>query len=111
MKKIAPIFLALISANALSVETSSDSTVNVIQVYPEYGGGDFIFKIAKPTENCDGYWATPSMPGFDGTISTVLSALHSGKKVRVYAKTEAEHRWPGSSGYKYCKIYAVNVSN
>lgn len=79
--------------------------VTEIYTFADYGGGDILVKLAWHHANCsDGYWMSQSQPGFDPTLSQLLSALVAGTDVIVSAW---DHEiWAGSSG-TYCKVYYV----
>lgn len=54
-------------------DNSSYSTIDFVQSYSEYGGGDVVFKIKNPTSACpDGYWLRKTDPGFQANLSMVI---------------------------------------
>jgi len=99
------------SLNAVAAtETSPVTAVLEIQTYPDYGGGDVVFKTVDRGEVCIGYWLSPSSQGFSSNLSVLLSAFHSGAKFRVWGHVEDEYRWGGTQANRFCKVYSIELT-
>jgi hypothetical protein len=101
-------FVVLVAASTAYAYVSTGTTrVTRIGVYAEYGGGDVVFSVANPLPGCEGgFWLKKSDPGFQTTLSTLLSAYHARATVKVYALTD--QIWPGSAA-PHCRLYAFEL--
>ncbi|KNC67779.1 hypothetical protein [Pseudoalteromonas ardens] len=106
MKKLILIILAWYPFSTLALEESSLSYINLMQVYPDYGGGDFIFTIDTPAPKCKGYWISKNSPAYDVASSMALAAYHANTKVIVFGHEEPSAKWVGSTTH-FCKIYTI----
>jgi hypothetical protein len=98
--------LVPLMSNATQVSTGS-TTVKLIYSYPQYGGGDFVFKTNNSTSGCeDGFYMKQTDPGFKASVAAILSAQAAGKAIEVWG--EDSDIWPGSGG-KYCRLYTIAV--
>lgn len=109
MKSVYP-FLFLVALSSLpswGAETTAYTTVVSVYSFTQYGGGDVAVEVVAPAPTCSsGYWLKASDPGFKATFATLLSAYHSGNRVRIGgADTDI---WPGSTGL-HCRISYVAV--
>lgn len=97
---------ALVIGTAGAMERSTPETViTTVTTYPQFGGGDVAIVVANPATNCpNGFWLSPSDPGFKSVLASILAAHHSRSRVRVYG--DDAQLWSGSSG-AYCRITAV----
>jgi len=109
MRKILPTLILLsLPYTASAVERTVETTINTLQSYPDYGGGDVIFKVDNPSAICKGYWLSPNTKGFNANLSIVLSAYHSSSKLTIDGHPEDIYKWKGS-GTHYCKLYSVKL--
>ncbi|TQF67728.1 hypothetical protein [Pseudoalteromonas luteoviolacea] len=106
MKKLIFCALGLISLNLSALEQSAYTTIKAMQVYPDYGGGDFTLRLETPAAKCKGYWISKNSPAYDVTVSLLLAAYHAGTKVSVFGHDEDTARWAGTTTH-FCKIYTV----
>jgi hypothetical protein len=68
----------------------------------------FHFGLVKnQNKTCFGYWMSPLDKGFSANLSVILSAYHANSNVIIYAKTDTNKRWSGSSGNHICKVDAI----
>jgi hypothetical protein len=89
------------------VQNAEPGLVTRISSFEEYGGGDVVFALDKPTVGCDGYWLKTSDPGFKSNLSILLMARST--KAPVYAIGYDERLWPGSTATKYCHVYYLQI--
>lgn len=82
------------------------STVETLQSYPEYGGGDVIFTLKTKGSICKGFWLKKDSPGQQTTFSILLAAFQTNTSVSVYGHPEAHNKWNGSATH-FCKLYTV----
>ncbi|WP_010385225.1 hypothetical protein [Pseudoalteromonas rubra] len=106
VKKLIFIILAWYPFSTLALEESSLSYINLMQVYPDYGGGDFIFTVDTPAPKCKGYWISKNSPAYDVASSMALAAYHANTKVIVFGHEEPSAKWAGSTTH-FCKIYTI----
>lgn len=100
------ICLLFSGAAAAATESSSQSKINKLYSYSEYGGGDVIVKLSGNGPSClAGYWLKKTDPGFQANLSILLAAYHANKDIVVTGHTD--QIWSGSSG-KYCHVYSVS---
>jgi hypothetical protein len=105
---------ALCCASALCIAplvqaamVSGTGTITVFLTNLDYGGGDVTFRISSYVSGCsDGYWISPSQPGFKTSVAYLLKAHANGETILVGADTA--QRWPGSGG-NYCKVDYVGT--
>ena len=105
------IFMLLLGASLAHSTTpaSIDTYVEELITYPDYGNGDVVVKVgegAAISECVNGFWLSPSQPGFNTNLSVLLSAYQARNKLRFHAHTD--QTWEGSTG-KYCKIYQIHL--
>jgi len=100
--------MAVASIAAHADNTAVNVKVTQMYVYPEFGNGDVAFGHAgTPVPGCvDGYWLSPSQPGFRQSYAYLLSAVTMGKEVTLYSDTG--QRWTGSGG-QFCKLSGIRV--
>jgi hypothetical protein len=80
----------------------STGTVTHINTYPEFGGGDFVFRLSSYVAGCEsGYWLSPSQPGFKTSVAFVLQARAAGESISVGGNNAVV--WTGSAT-SYCKV-------
>jgi len=104
MKKLLLIVIFTLNLFAAQVNTGI-TKINFITAYPTYGGGDILFRVANPNSECPGgFFLKKEDPGFEATLSMVISAYHAKNDLVVYGITD--QIWSGSST-KTCKAYAV----
>jgi hypothetical protein len=99
--------LPLYDKAKLQVYNAEPGLVTTIISYEEFGGGDVVFILDKPTVGCAGYWLKTSDPGFKSNLSILLMARSS--KVPLFATGYDERIWPGSTGARYCHLYALQI--
>ncbi len=101
-------FVLAVAAGAAHAYVPSETTrITRVDVYAEYGGGDVAFAVANPLPQCNGgFWFKKTDPGFQATLSTLLSAYHARSTVRIYALPD--QIWPGS-GANYCRLYSIEL--
>lgn len=89
--------------------TESTTTIETIYTYMEYGG-DVIVKVPVTASGCaDGFWLRAADAGFKSTLAVLLSALHTGSRVRIGA--ESTNTWPVSTG-QFCRVtFAGGLAN
>jgi hypothetical protein len=87
-----------------ATETTATASINRLISYNQYGGGDVVFTVDKPSAGCHGYWITKADPGFDANMSMILAAYHSKAPVRVHGHND--QKWQGSGAF-WCKLYAI----
>jgi hypothetical protein len=102
---------ASIPAAAAIVSTAAASvTVTSTFAYTAFDGGDFIFSTSGSAPGCgNGWWISPSDPGFKSAVATVLAAQVSGSFVVVYGDNAA--LWSGSPSGRYCRVQTVGLSS
>ncbi len=94
--------LLLLSQYSIAASAITGKITNVM-TYTEYGSGDVIFSLDASANGCDeGYWLPPSAPGFNTTLSIILSAYHAKSTVRLWGHDD--QLWGGSADSKYCKL-------
>ncbi|NOU52139.1 hypothetical protein HG263_16540 [Pseudoalteromonas sp. JBTF-M23] len=94
------------SAFAFANNIASSSTeIVALASYNQYGGGDVIFKLKDPIEQCTGYFLSKSDDGFNANVSMIIAAYQAKTKVKVWGIPE--QKWAGSSSGYYCKLYVV----
>ena len=101
--------VSLFSINSFSLEASPSSAIKAMQVYPDYGGGDFTFYLESKASECVGYWVSKNSPAYNTTVSMLLAAFHASANILVYGHTEESAEWTGA-GTKYCKVYTVAIA-
>ena len=78
------------------------------QVYVDYGSGDVVFWTEQNATGCDYYWLNPDDPGFNTSVSAILSALHAKSHVQVYGYNDPANRWSGSQS-NVCRFALISV--
>lgn len=74
-----------------------------LTTYTTFGDGDVVFKLSTPVVGCDdGYWLNKKDPGFDTTLSVILSSFHAKTDVKVWGHDD--QLWGGSGDSKYCRL-------
>lgn len=81
-------------------------TVTVILTYPDFGNGDFTFRISSQPTGCYGFWLSPQQPGFKTSVAFILQARATGESVLVGA--DNAQLWTGS-GDQWCKVNYVGT--
>ena len=82
-------------------------TVTVVLTYPDFGGGNFTFRLSTQPNGCGaGYWLSPSQPGFKTSVAFLLQARATGEPVRVGA--DSAQLWTGSAD-EWCKVDYVGT--
>ena len=100
--------LAAKSLAQSNADTSTNSTVTLIESYNNYGNGDVYFKISNATAACsDGYWLTKTDLGFSSNMAILLSAYQAKSIVRIVGFSD--QRWSGSAG-KFCKLNFITLN-
>ena len=105
---IAVMLLFVICTNAVGAEVYNTTITNMI-TYTKFGGGDVIVKVATSHPNgCEGgFWLDKDAPGFQATLTFLLSAFHANSKISI--SVIPSEIWDGS-GAKYCKIDWVQIA-
>lgn len=94
-----------LAAHADLVSTTTHLTD--VSVYANYNGGDVAVVVANPAPGCDnGFYVSPSDPGYKSVLAALLSSLHA--KTQVNISGFDTNLWSGSGG-KYCHIHGVSV--
>ncbi|WP_155734420.1 hypothetical protein [Pseudoalteromonas luteoviolacea] len=106
MKNLVFCVLGLISLHLSAYEQSAYTTIKSVQVYPDYGGGDFTLTLNTPSSKCKGYWVSRNSPAYDITVSMLLSAYHSGATISVFGHNDDSSKWAGSTTH-FCKVYTI----
>lgn len=112
MVRIACLGLAL-SALLMSPPSSAaivgaSGTVININTYPEFGAGDFVFRLSNYVVGCEGgFWLSPSQPGFKTSVAFILQARATGETITVGGNNA--QIWNGSAS-NYCKVDWLAVS-
>ena len=80
-----------------------EGKINNIITYTTFGSGDVVFSLEASVNGCDnGYWLRKNDPGFNSTLSTLLSAYHAKTTVKVFGHDD--QLWNGSNSGKYCRL-------
>ncbi|KZN37996.1 hypothetical protein N480_14730 [Pseudoalteromonas luteoviolacea S2607] len=106
MKNLFFCVLGLISLNLSALEQSTYTTIKSMQVYPDYGGGDFTLTLNTPAAKCKGYWISKDSPAYDTTVSILLAAYHTDAKVSVFGHNDDASKWVGATTH-FCKVYTI----
>jgi hypothetical protein len=92
-------------ASAAVVYTSG--TVISMHTYPDFGSGDFIFRLSTHIGGCEGgFWISPSQPGFKTTVAAVMLARTTGESITVGG--DNAQIWNGSAS-AFCKVSWVTT--
>ncbi len=94
------------SLPASAASVASVGNVTVILTYPDYGGGDFGFRLSNQPSGCYGYWLSPSQGGFKTSVAFILKAHAAGDQILVGANTS--QTWTGSAE-AWCKVDYVGT--
>jgi hypothetical protein len=99
------LLIAFCFTTSHAAQQNAITTVVNIYAYTQFGGGDVQVMVANPPAGCsDGFWLKASDEGFKTSFSVLLSAYHTGSRIRIGGiDTEL---WSGSSGV-YCRISYV----
>jgi len=97
------LFAPLLSAPPASATVvGSSGTVIQIISYPEFGAGDFVFRLSSYPPGCGGgFWPSPSQAGFKTTVAVILQARARGQSITVGGNDAAI--WTGSNS-PFCKV-------
>ncbi|MEO8016529.1 MAG: hypothetical protein ABI769_01840 [Pseudomonadota bacterium] len=91
-----------VSTQASATVVAAAGTVVNINTYPEFGGGDFVFKLSTVVAGCEGgFWLSPSQPGFKTSVAFVMQARATGESITVGGNNGLI--WNGS-GSAFCKV-------
>jgi hypothetical protein len=96
------------TAQALTIYTTTASTVTRVDAYSSYGGGDVIFFLASNSlqTSCPyGFWIRATDAGSKSVVSQVLAAYLAGTVVSVSADTSTT--WSGA-GSASCLVWTVS---
>jgi hypothetical protein len=96
----------MLSPPASATVVASSGTIVTIITYPNYGNGDFTFRLSSQPAGCYGFWVSPSQPGFTTTIAYILKAHAAGES--IVAGGDNAQIW-GGSGSSYCKLDYVGT--
>jgi hypothetical protein len=87
---------------------AASGTITHMNTYPEFGGGDFVFRLSNQVAGCEGgFWLSPSQPGFKTTLAFVLQARASGETISVAGNNALI--WNGAAT-PYCKVDWITVA-
>jgi hypothetical protein len=95
---------AMLVASPQVSATIVGATGTVVQIYtyPDFGSGDFVFRLSATVAGCEGgFWLSPSQPGFKASVAFVMQARASGESITVGGNDALI--WNGS-GSKFCKV-------
>ena len=112
MKKLKYIYLlismSLIMCNSAIGAEVYGTYIKTISTYTQYGNGDVVVKVeaAYPSGCEGGFWLNKNDPGFEATMTVLLSAFHTSTKLSISAYQS--QIWTGS-GQKHCKINWVSL--
>jgi hypothetical protein len=95
------------TAPADAAVVHATGSVTVLLTYANFGNGDVMVRLSSNHPSCvDGYWLSPSQPGFKTNLAFLLAARAAGEAVLIGA--EDTLLWPGSTG-RYCRIDFVGT--
>jgi hypothetical protein len=98
--------LALAPPASAAIVVAS-GTITHMNTYPEFGGGDFVFRLSNQVAGCEGgFWLSPSQLGFKTTVAFVLQARATGDTITVAGNNAL--MWNG--GASYCKVDWITVA-
>jgi hypothetical protein len=84
---------------------SAKSTPAAPLFYTTFGSGDVVFNLESDgLTQCTGFWLRPSDSGFKTTFAGLLTAVHAGTPIFVYA--DDAQLWPGS-GDPWCLVTGI----
>jgi hypothetical protein len=90
-----------------AAQEDSHGRIKNIYTYVQYGGGDIIVQVSNPSPNCGGgFWLSVEDPGFDSTLSFLLSGYHA--QSTFHFSGDNTQIW-GGSGAKYCRLTSVGL--
>jgi len=96
------------AAPASAAIVAATGTITHINTYPEFGGGDFVFRLSSYVAGCEsGFWLAPSQPGFKTTVAFLMQSRAMGESISVAGNTA--QIWSGS-GSNFCKVDWVAVA-
>ncbi len=100
------VFSLLLMSNVNAAnQDARDTVITKLTTYTQSGNGDVIISATITAPNCGGgFWLSPTDPGFNAALSTLLSAYHS--KSIMNLGVEDTVFWDGSAS-RFCRlIYA-----
>lgn len=96
-----------VAAPASAAIVHASGPVTVLITYANFGNGDIMVRLTNAHPSCaDGFWLTPSQPGFKSSLAFLLAARSSGESVLIGA--EDTLIWSGSGG-RHCRIDYVGT--
>lgn len=104
MKRTFLCIAAFMSLSTAIQGAATDTIATVVNLYSytQLGNGDVAFQVSTPAPSCSGgYWLKASDPGFKTTFSLLLSAYHTGSRMRIGG--DDADLWP-ASGNAYCRL-------
>jgi hypothetical protein len=112
LRKQAPVALLAIgsglslSQGQAAIVGGTPGVITEYSVYPQYGGGDVIFRSAGSVAGCHGYWLRPDDLGFKEAFATLLTAYVTQSPLVVWVLDDSI--WDGSAS-AYCRVYRLNA--
>jgi hypothetical protein len=93
---------------ASNINIATNAKITQLSSYTQLEEDSITFISNKQNGLCKGYWVSPTMLGFDTTISILMTAYQSqSEEIVIYASNAIEDKWSGNSTEHFCKVTSL----
>ncbi|MCG7497210.1 hypothetical protein MHO82_10050 [Vibrio sp. Of7-15] len=82
------------------------STVETLQVYPDYSSGTVLFTLKDKGQVCKGYWFEQETLADQTTFNFLLDAFKTNTPVNISAVSDQQRKWSDSEAH-FCALSFV----